>query len=211
MGSSSNSTWESLERWSPKLFLIAGGLLVLAAIAAGVNAVNGVARSPVGSVVGPVGLAISFVGLLGLYPRVADRTPWLARAGAVFAVVGIVGYAGISVGNFVSLLGGNPEGPPGWATVFVPALVLGTLIGFLSFGAASLRTNVLSRTIGLLLVVPPAIFIVMLVGEIVGYTPVWDNFVLTTGQALALLGLGYTLRTEGTLTGRSEPTPDSAA
>ena len=90
------------------------------------------------------------------------------------------------------------------AVLFVPALAIGTLLGFLSFAVASLRTDIHSQTVGLLLLVPPAIFAVVLAGEIVGYTPVWDDFVLASGQAISLLAIGYLLRTEDVPTEREE-------
>jgi hypothetical protein len=40
-----------------------------------------------------VGYVIGFLGLLGLYPTLADRRPWLARAGAVAAILGVVAFS----------------------------------------------------------------------------------------------------------------------
>jgi protein-S-isoprenylcysteine O-methyltransferase Ste14 len=89
MGSVS-TWWRSLERWSATLFLIAGGVLIVYAALTGLEAFLDITVEQKGLEVGHV---IGFLGLLGLYPTLADRRPWLARAGAVAAILGVVAFS----------------------------------------------------------------------------------------------------------------------
>jgi hypothetical protein len=42
----------------------------------------------------------AFIGLLGVYPALSDRSRWLSPIGAVFAVVGVVTMAAMAVTSF---------------------------------------------------------------------------------------------------------------
>lgn len=208
--------WESLERWSSMAFLLAGLLLVVYATLNGIAAVTDVTRETVENVVGPVGFVLGFVGLLGLSPSLADRSPKLTRAGAVFAALGAVGFSVIALQGLARLAGGEP---PTWLGVFVLLAATGMLLGFPTFGAVSVRTDVHSRTLGLLLVAPATIFAVML-SQAVLFTQwglfsetivAWSAVVISTGQALAHLAIGYSLRTGLAPTEREAPVTDVPA
>lgn len=201
---------EVIEEKSALLFLVAGGLLIVFAALLGVEAVTD--RAAPEDIFGPGGFAIAFVGLLGLYPTLADKTPWLARVGALFAAVGSVGAAGTSLGSLGSFMGVLPEDPPAWAAIFMLAMVIGMVPGFISFGVASLRTDIQSRTTGFLLLIPAIIFAVMFSGTV--HSVVNDslaNLILSSGQALSHLAIGLTLRSQGLATDRPEPAADATA
>lgn len=203
MSTHENRRVESLEAWSPTAFLVAGGLFVGFAALWGAGTYTSLSPRPTVDVFGPAGWAAAFVGLLGLSSRFVDRAPWQVRAGAVFAAVGTVGAvvtALVSLGELAGLV----VDPPAWFVALNLLLFVGILPGFLTFGVVSLRAARHSRTLGLLLLVPAVVFAVNLVrvGTLGPTTPPWAPAVLGGGQAVALLAIGFALRTDGVPTGR---------
>lgn len=192
--------WGSIERCRGPLFLTAGLLLVAYAVLNGIVAATDLGYETVEDVVGPAGFAVGFVGLLGLYPGVSDRSPAAARIGAVGAVFGAVGFSAISLHAVARLAG---EGPPALPAIVVLTGAIGMLAGFLAFGVASLRTGGRSRAVGLLLLVPPCVFAVMVTqavlfarfGVFSAAVMEWSAVAISGGQALAHLAIGVTLRT----------------
>ncbi|MFC6784525.1 hypothetical protein [Halobaculum halobium] len=184
-----------LESWSPTLFSLAGGLFVVFAAFWAAFAFTDLSSEIVQNAVGPAGWTAAFVGLLGLYPALADQNPRIASAGAVFAVFGLVGGTFATGGNLLLLIGVLSELPAWLAPLQLP-LLIGIVFGFLTVGLASLRTSVMPRRVGVLLLIPAAVFVVNIVrvGTLGSTTPIWAPFVLGSGQALALLGIGYSLR-----------------
>lgn len=198
----SGGLFDPLEGRTPAMFLVGGGLLVVFAALLGVEAVTG--GSAPEDVFGPAGLAFGFIGLLGLYPALVNRTPWLARAGAVFATLGVVGGVVTSVWHVG--LWAAPGAIPDYASVFGIGIILGMIPGYLSFGVACLRTDVHARIVGLLMLAVPAVITVMLVSVVTALASADTAVLLASGQALAHLGIGYTLRAEGVRADRVDPT-----
>lgn len=180
----------------------------------GVAAATDVAYEPVEDVVGPAGFALGFVGLVGLYPGLAERSCKLARTGAVCAALGAVGFSAIALGGLVQIAGAEP---PGWLTSFVLLAAIGMITGYLSSGVASLRVDDRSRTVGILLLLPAGVFAVMLsqavlfvrFGVFSETTMAWSAVAISGGQAVAHLAIGYTLRT-GTVPADEEIRPGDA-
>ncbi|WP_207591759.1 hypothetical protein [Halomontanus rarus] len=199
--------WESLERWSPTAFLVAGVLLALFGALLGVEAFMD--RAAPEDIFGPAGFLVAMVGVLGICPTLADRTPALARVTAVFAAVAAVGWSVITALSIVEAIGVLPPledvGVLGLTIILVVGVAM--VLAYISCGVASLGVDGHSRTASLLLLGPPTIFAVMLTGGAIGYTPAWSAFALGSGQALVHLALWATLRTEGKPTDRAEPTP----
>lgn len=187
----------AFESWSSTLFFIAGGLFVVFAGFWAAFAFTEMSSEVVQNVVGPAGWTASFIGLLGLYPTLADRSPRLAAVGAVFVALGLVGGMIATVGNLFQLLGVLAE-PPAWLEPLQLLLMIGIVPGFLTVGSIALRTRAWSRHLGLLVLSPALIFVVNIVrvSTLGSTTPMWAPFVLGSGQALVLLGIGYALRTE---------------
>lgn len=199
--------WESLEQWSPTLFLVGGLLLLGFAGSFAYMAVTG-ADVPQNLFSG-LGLTLCFLGLLGLYPGVADRSPWLARVGAVLAVLGAVAFAAVFVRNVASIAGLTQSVSLGPLQLFN---VVGLSFGFLVFGVATLRSGAYSRTVGLLLLAPSVIFYVNLVRLLIFEMEAFAvSSVLALGQALAMLAIGYSLHKEGVATTRATSASDSTA
>lgn len=215
----SDSVLAPLDGRSPTLFLVAGGLLAVFAALLGYEALANTAAPE--DVFGPPGFLFAMVGLLGLYPTLADRTPRLARAGAVVAAVSAVGWFAITVLAIGEVAGVIPAleavGPLGPVVIVAAG---GTMVlAYLVFGAASLRTGVYARTVGLLVLAPPVIFGVMLLqavlfaqfGQFSESTMAWSAVAIGGGQALVHLGIGYRLQIEGGPTDHGESRADPTA
>lgn len=72
MEGAGTSRLHSLERWSPTLFLAAGGILVIYAMFNGLWAITDMATEQNGL---ELGYVVGFIGLLGLYPAMVTRSP----------------------------------------------------------------------------------------------------------------------------------------
>lgn len=184
--------WASLERWSPTLFLIGGGLIVGHAAVRGIDEFTSMAPPP--DVFGPVGYLLALVGMLGLYPALVDRTPTVVRVGAVVAVVPLVGWTAISIATLAEAVGilDTPI-----AALFGPFFLLHMLtliLAYLLFGVASLRSGVHPRPVGLLLLAPPVSLVTILVGAAVLGESTIGAFVIGSLQAAVHLSIGGLLR-----------------
>lgn len=184
-----------LERTEVAAFLVAGALLTVYAILNGIAAFTETAYPTVENVVGPAGFVVGFVGLLALYPSLADQRPTSARAGAICATLGAVGFSVVVVTSFGRLVGVLSPDPPGWYPLLLGALLVGMLVGFAGFGVASLRSGAHSPVVGLLLFCPPVIFTVMLSGVVHSIVAgAVANFLISSAQAVVYLSIGTTLR-----------------
>lgn len=207
---------ESIERRSPILFLVAGSLLVGYALLNGIAAFTDVAYETVEDVVGPAGLLLGLVSLLGLYPGLADRSPVAARVGALCAALGALSFSAITVQGLAVLAGMEPSG---WLAFSILPATIGMIGGYLSFGVACFRTGGRSRTVGVLLVVPATVFAAMLsqavlfvqFGLFSETVMTWSAVAISGGQALAHLAIGYALRTRVRSTERGVRSGDVAA
>lgn len=201
--------WRSLERRSPTLFLVAG--VVLVAYAA-LNGLEAFTPATFDQKIFEAGYILGFLGLLGQYPRVTKGRPWLARAGAVAAVLGLVAFTVFTASNLAGLAGVGSGDPPGWI-VFTVMAATGFVVGYLAVGVAVLRSGAYSRTVGLLLLVPGIIIILMLAHIVIGLDSPGTVFVVSAGQAMTHLAIGATLKAETEPADREEPesAPDAAA
>lgn len=208
--------WEPLERRTKEAFLLAGVLFLGYAGSKAIYVFTDVTAIGAFDVsFGGVSLLVTLVGLLGLYNRLRDAAPRLSRAGLVTGVVAVAGNVallGWLAGATLTMSGypAIPEESPAW-TVAVLFIVFVTMaLGFLLFGAASLRTDVFARKVGPLLFVPGLGWAGLIVG----------NLVLPPGQylglvyvpiSLALLATGSRLETGEMATDWADSTPESTA
>jgi len=203
------TVWAALERWSPITFLAAGGLFVLPTAIFGFGAATGT-----GNVVSPalifVLMLVVFVGLLGLYPRLAAANSTLVLGGVgLLAVTAAVIISTLAV---VALPTGPTFGKPHLLAI-VTTVVVGSSLTLATFGTACLRAGVHSRLVGRSLLVMAAgdlsIFVAMLVyGD---PTPAWVGFVVGLVFVMSLASIGYVLRTETPPAARSESVGDVTA
>jgi hypothetical protein len=206
----STERWRSLEAWSPTLFLVAGVILVGYAT---VNGVSAFTDLTIEQDIFEFGYVLGFLGLLGVYPRLADRSPKLARAGAVAALLGLIAFIGVTLTNVGYAMGVLSTERPAWYPVVIVFGVAGFVPGFLLFGVASLRTGAHPRIVGVLLLVPGIIIALMLVHIYAGLDSPVTVFVVSAGQAMSHLAIGTTLETasESTEQAEAEPTPEMPA
>lgn len=192
--------FEMLEGHSGVLFLAAGMLLT------GYAALNGVEAFTAATVepnLFEFGYVLGFLGLLGLYPRLVDRQPWLARVGGGAAVSGAVAITAFNVGHLAEIAGVVSEGLPGMS-VFIAMALIGFVFGYLATGTAVLRSNVYPRLYGLVLLVPGGVVVLMLVHIAAGFDSLETAFVISAGQAMTHLAIGATLRAEAEATDGDE-------
>lgn len=207
----------ALEKWSPLAFA-GGGVawLLLMGIIAGNMASGGSTPTWIVPLFLVPGLLLGYVGLLGIYVRVADRSPRLARAGvAVVAIAtALVTFAVV----YTVATSTVDEGPP--SPVF-PLIILTTVLSFVILGIASARTETPSRTLGLLVMVPGVAWFgdVVYIGissalgirEVAGISLVVVPMMGVVIASLAMVAIGYLLQTRFPATDRSEAAPDTAS
>lgn len=171
------------DRWAPLAFML-GGLGLLGTSAVGTLDVAGVVQTPPRLDMGPLlfGLWFVFVGLIGLYPRVADETPRLALGGGATAGLGWVVWSGTMLAVIgIDLTSDRSMAEPGaWAPPLLVGAFLLALLSFLLYGLASTWTERPSRTVGLLLLLP--------VGAFLGQAVLLASKILT-GEVVAVLQL----------------------
>lgn len=200
---SNGSVLSSLDGKSPTLFLVGGASLVGYTTLLGASMFLDKSYPLVREVIlGPAGYVLGFLALLGLYPVLVDRNPKLARVGAVFAALGAVGWIAMGVTRLVEETGGVP---PNWLGVFGLLIPLGFVFGYLVFGAASLRSDVYSRTVGLVLLSPLLGVVLNFVLKPVGVPLEEGRIIIVSWFALAHLAIGSALVIGIDSTGRAGP------
>jgi hypothetical protein len=211
MSSSINRWSDPFEERRAMAFLIAGVVFVADAALLAANMSAG--TEPVAFGQGLIGTAwtAAFLGLLGFYPELSDRSRWPSRIGAVFAAVGAVTMAAMAVTSFgyaTGVLGGALSDVVG---LFLLGVFPGIVFGFGSFGVASLRTDVYARPIGLLFLLLVLTFLFNLGTGIAGFNPLVKVLGVVCVLALTMLAIGYLLRTGGALTDREGADASSEA
>lgn len=198
-----------LEAKSPTMFLLAGGLLVVFAANTGARTLADGGVPAIHSIVGPAGFFVGLVGLLGLYPGIADDGAILSRLAGIVAAIPLVGWFVITVwgiGTAVGVLPGMSVVFPGPAVIVV---FLTTMLAYILFSVACLRSRTHAQSVGLA-VLAPAIPFLTLILVVQALPPVeWGEFVIDSGHALAYLAVGLAVRTKVASSTRSEPTPDA--
>ena len=190
-----NGVWRSLELWRASAFLLAGIILAINAVIVAAEMVVGVERWRVlGQIFVGAGWTAAFIGLLGLYPGLADGSRWLARAGALFAAIGAVVFTVMGLASFVFYAGIVDGSLTTLVPLFLPGVIIGSILGFVSISAASLRVDVHSRTLGLLLLLPPTMVILNLLTAIVGIESAMSTLAVVIGDTLAMLAIGMSVR-----------------
>lgn len=198
--------WNPLVEAADSAFKLAG-IMILASmiIPIGLKAFTDRAWA-VGLVLVGVAVVAATLGLLGLYPRINDTAPVLAKTGALFSVIGGTTALAILAGVAIILAAGVVVGPnlqllKGAFMTLALMMAGGFSLGFSSFGLGSLRTGVLSRTVGRLLVIGGVVLLVPVVGHLLrlGFgtgLPPWVAFLMLGLGAIITLSVGYRLDNE---------------
>lgn len=201
--------WELLERWSPRLVLGASVLFVGHAAVRGIEAFTTMA--PPVDVFGPTGYVAALLGLLGLYPVLADRTPRISRVAAGIAVLLSPAWAlvaGWNVGEAVGIL-------PSQTTVIPGALFMGLIVStfllYLLFGVASLRAGSQTRILGVLLMTPATLLVLLIVGgTLLSLDAATGGVLIGVGLAICHAAIGGSLLTGDAQTDHVDSSGDVA-
>lgn len=193
----STQQWKSLEELSATAFLIAAAMfLVDAALVGGVIAGAGDRLMLLGQAFVAAGWIAGFVGLIGLYPELADRSRRSARAGLVFVAVGLVVFVVMGIASLVYFTGISSGDLAALVPIFLPGIVIGSVLGFLTFGATSLRSDVHSRSVGVLLVVLGLFPVANILSGLAGVQSEFGTLAIVLGLSLVNAAVGYRLRGE---------------
>lgn len=200
------SQFNVLEQSRHVAFLGAGGLLLGHAIVQGIHAFTTL-PAPV-DLFAPVGHLLALVGLVGLYPVVNDATPTVARIGAVGAIVIALGWAVVTL----SILAMALRSPPPQIEMFFRGLsilvLVSTVLPYVLFGVIVLRSSIMSRRVGVLLLAPAALLTALLGNIAVLRVSPLDGVVIGIGLALSMLAIGYSLRSTRSRTDRTSLNSD---
>jgi hypothetical protein len=211
MSTNDRGLWGSLERRRSTAFLIAGLMFAVdAAIIAAVIGQLGEQYMQLGQAFIAAGWTAGFVGLLGVFPGLADRSRRLAQAGAVFVGIGLLVFVSmgiVSLAYFSNALSGDLDT---LVTILFPGIIIGSVLGFVTFGAATLRTGVHARSVGVLFVVMGLIPVVNIIRyTIVGIQSRTATLVIVVALTLVTLSIGYLLRVEEASSGHAPSSVDS--
>lgn len=202
----STSGWRPTKRWSPLLFLVGGWLLVGHTMLLGVQAFSSLPTPP--DLFGPAGHLVALLGLFGLYPTVADRTPILARIAGGVAIVGTGTWALLTGTRSLAVAGVVPSVSDVLPGVFFVVVFASTIFTYILFGVAALRVDSDSRLVGGLLLAPAALLVVVLVFSAISSVSAAGGVLVGSGLALSMVALGHTLRTWDHPTNQEVPTGD---
>jgi len=193
---------ESLERRSATVFLVAGGLLTVFALNTAARTFLGQSYPIVQGLVAPAGFFVGVLGLLGLYPGLAERTPTSARVAGALAGITAVYWIVIVAASLGETAGIFPASEELFPMAFFLGVYVAMLLTYAVNGAVILHAGVHSRIVGLL-VLGPALMFGLLMARAA------PNFVVDAGHALFHLGVGTVLWSEGILSDRTDPAIDA--
>jgi len=192
--------------WRATAFTIAGMIFAADAVILALNLVEGTQEQymTLGQAFIGVAWTAGFIALLGFYTDFADRSRRLARAGGVFAVIGLITNVVMAVVSF-GLFAGVLDGTLGdYTPYFLPGMFPGIVLGFGIFGIISLRTTTYTRGMGLLFLLLVLTFLFNLGTGMVQFNPLSKIFGVVLVLTLTNLVLGHKLRTGSAVTTQTE-------
>ena len=198
----------TLARHRSTAFLVAGLMFVIDAAIVGYSTTTaGEELLLLGQAFVAAGWTAGFIGLLGIYPDLADRRRRLARVGLACVVVGIVVFVAMGVASVAFYTGLVRGELSALVPLLLPGVIVGSVLGFVVFGATTLRTGAHARPVGVLFVVLGLFPVVNIGSGIAGVQSMTVTLAIVVGLALVNLAVSYLLRDDGAA-GRVEP--DSA-
>lgn len=198
---------ETLGKWSGMAFLIAGVLVSVAAVATAAVLVTDMSQGMITGLPTMVGILVSYVGLLGLYPKLAAHS---RRATLASVVLLLLPVGGITFWLGHALFVGQEFS---YGDLLVGVVSGGFVVGLMLYGITSYRTQVPSQGVGLALVALAVPWMILLGSGMVyeGAAPVWIDFVATGVMGVLLVAIGYLTRGASPPAGRADPASDSPA
>lgn len=201
------TSWESLEKWTPRLFFFAGIVLLVAAVNYAVTfLVDSIEFNAWVGLTVLIGRVVSLVGVAGLSVWIVNKKPRLGKLSRVVVSLAVLITIGLFVSAFLRNLGLEPP--------LTPVLGLGTvalsIITYALFGTLLLRFDGSSRLIGSLLLVAAVALLFGMFGRIA--LPLGVVGIVAEGVLfLAHIAIGYHLLTGPEPEGETEPMPDTVA
>lgn len=202
-----NHRWETLEQWSPRLFLLAALFLLVGAANSGLTfLVESYAFDTWGGIILEFGRIAALLGTAGLSVGIATRS---TRLGSLTRAVPSLAVAFVTAltAMVVLTVGGVMAEPVG--IVGLLAYVL-SVSAFLVVGASIVRTGAYAGMVGGLLLLNVLALMVVFFGRL--FVPL--NLVATVIpglQVLLYLGVAYSLRERVVAAGQTAPTATDAA
>lgn len=188
------------ERWRSVAFLLGGGVFVIDTLLVASHVAAGTEPSAFGQALVGTAWTASFIGLLGMYPSLADQSRRLARVGGVCGVIGGITMAVMAIVSLGYATGMLPGGLSDVGMYFLPGVAIGIVLGFGSFSVASLRADGYSRIVGLLFLLLVLTFLFNIGSSIAGFGTLTTILGVVAVLALSKLALGYLFRTEAAFT-----------
>lgn len=205
MGGGAGSRWESLEAWSPTLFLVGCALELIFAANHGIAfLVDGVSFVDWLYPTVLLGRLAILLGVAGLSVRIADRNPRLGTLGRVVVSLAAVFTTGLLTLSTLAIAGVSTQ----IIAVFGIGTVVLTVLTYALFGAMIVRTGAFTAPVGGILLVAS----VAVVGVFVGTRTLPTGLVGAAGEGtmvVLFLALWYALGAGSLATGRAEPAPDA--
>lgn len=201
--------WASLERMSPTFFLLAAGFFLVnaAIVVSGISTGAERMTTLLGETFNAAGSVFALLGLLGFYPSVRSQRPWLSRSGAICATIGVGVFtvlSALSLAFYVRVIEGSIQT---LVPLILPGVILGGVVSFLLLGIAVLRTDGYHQTMGLLLLLPPLIVILNIIGGATGLASEYFLLGVVSGLLVVTGVIGLRLRAASSATRRAETTP----
>lgn len=202
---SETSRFSVLEAYAPQLILV-GAVLYAVFVASEILVTYTGTAIPQDTTFASIGGNLVVLGLLGLYPVLAERRPYLARAAAVLAIIAVIAWSIVILGTAILEPFGIVTDPPD-AVVLLPLVGMATLYSaYALLGIAVLLDDDHPRAIGVLLLV--ATVSVPLVRVLLTGLP---NFTANVVNLLAYLAIGVILLTADGPTDDTQPPTDTPA
>lgn len=160
-----HNTEHCTTRWDTRLFLIAGGCMLINTVCLWMRHFSGYQMSLLWAAVPAIiALGSCTFGILKLYPQAVSQARELAIGGACFAVISLVSLVLAAMWIFVlSLFGEGITGRPtsGFA-ILIGIFMVSMVISFV-FNAMAFLMERVTRHIGLLLLIPVSCWLLMLI------------------------------------------------
>lgn len=178
----------TLEENASKLFLIGGALYVIFLANRILTTYTGTSFS-LASLFAWAAWILIPLGLLGLYPALVERRPYLSRAAAVVAVIPVISSAIVLIGEIIKAGGLLSEAPgPLGLTPFVAFITFSLAMAL--FGITTFLEDIHPKAVGILMVVIAFLFPLNM--TVLSSLP---DFIINGVELVAILAIGFILRT----------------
>lgn len=207
MATNSTVSWRSLERLSPRLFSLAGVLLVVASLSYAVPLLlDGVSFNNWIGLTVLVGRLVSLLAIAGLSAQIANRNPRLGKLCRVVVSVAVVFTSALLTLAVLQNLGTSTP----IIAVFGLGTIVLSIITYLLFGVVIARSGAYPTVIGGLLLVATGALLFGFFGQMV----LGEGLVGAIAEAVlsvTSLALGYLLVVDSEPTDHADPSPESVA